>query len=193
MVLLDENPATLIAHVVENFGADSDITALERIQANIRITAEARARKLDAMREEIAALERELAGARAQTAAAEENRAKRDHEKTMMELDREKFTLAREILEADAKIHELHEERARTDEEIARLEEEMSHLEGDKKDETALKLKIYRGLGIELVKDEAGNYTKAVLRKKGERDVQVVKLDGSHSQSYITDYIWDNI
>lgn len=83
----------------------------------------------------------------------------------MMELDREKFALAKEIQEADQKIHELHEEKARIDDDIAKVEEEMEKLEGETKDETALKLKIYRGLGVELVKDEEGNYTKAVLRK----------------------------
>ena len=32
-------------------------------------------------------------------------------------------------------------------------------------DETRLRLKIYRALGIELVEDDMGNYSKAVIRK----------------------------
>jgi kinetochore protein Spc24 len=43
-------------------------------------------------------------------------------------------------------------------------------------DEISLKLKVYRGLGIEIERDDDGEYTKAVVRSGRKGDVHVVNI-----------------
>ncbi|KAG0257486.1 kinetochore-associated Ndc80 complex subunit spc24 [Mortierella polycephala] len=65
-------------------------------------------------------------------------------------------------------------------------EESMS----DKANATAiLRLQIFRGLGIEMLQNDFGEYSKARIRSKN--DVHVVNLDQQLSSHYLTNLIWD--
>jgi len=57
-------------------------------------------------------------------------------------------------------------------------------------DEISLKLKVYRGLGIDIEKDESGEYNKVVIRNGRKGDVHIVNLDGKFSRFFYANYFW---
>jgi len=59
-------------------------------------------------------------------------------------------------------------------------------------DEISLKLKVYRGLGIEIER-ENGEYTKAVIRNGKKGDVHVVNMDNKFSKFFYTNYFWQTL
>ena len=66
-----------------------------------------------------------------------------------------------------------------------------------------LRLKVYRGLGIDLVEDGSGGYTKAVVRmfvlrvqliwvgNAKKKDVHVVNIESKYSRFFYANYLWD--
>jgi kinetochore protein Spc24 len=60
--------------------------------------------------------------------------------------------------------------------------------------EVLLKLKVYRGLGIEVEKDELnGEYSKAVVRNGSKGDVHVINLDQKFSKFFYANYFWGTL
>jgi len=60
--------------------------------------------------------------------------------------------------------------------------------------EVLLKLKVYRGLGIEVEKDELnGEYNKAVVRNGSKGDVHVINLDQKFSKFFYANYFWGTL
>ena len=57
-------------------------------------------------------------------------------------------------------------------------------------DETVLKLKVYRTLGIDVEADAAGVFNKAVVRSAKRGDVHVVDVDPRFSRFYYANYFW---
>lgn len=61
-------------------------------------------------------------------------------------------------------------------------------------DEITLKLKIYRGLGIDIEKDkESGEYHKAVIHNEKKGDVNIVNLDNKFSRYFYANYFWGQL
>jgi len=61
-------------------------------------------------------------------------------------------------------------------------------------DEISLKLKVYRGLGIEVERDPSnGEYTKAVVRNARKGDVHVVNMDSKFSRFFYANYFWSTM
>ncbi|KAG0211676.1 kinetochore-associated Ndc80 complex subunit spc24 [Mortierella sp. GBA30] len=54
-----------------------------------------------------------------------------------------------------------------------------------------LRLQLYRGLGIEMLENEFGEYTRARIRSSSRKDVHVATLGGDLSAFYQTNLIWD--
>lgn len=65
---------------------------------------------------------------------------------------------------------------------------------GQVDDEISLKLKVYRGLGIEVERDrDNGEYTKAVIRNAKKGDVHVVNMDSKFSRFFYANYFWQTM
>lgn len=60
-------------------------------------------------------------------------------------------------------------------------------------DEMSLKLKVYRGLGIDIERDEDGEYSKAVIRNRRRGDVNVVSVDQKFSRFFYANYFWGQL
>jgi kinetochore protein Spc24 len=60
-------------------------------------------------------------------------------------------------------------------------------------DETTLRLKVFRGLGIDLERDEKGAYGKAIVRNGRKGDVCVVNIDEKFSTFFYANYFWDSL
>ncbi|KAF9584925.1 kinetochore-associated Ndc80 complex subunit spc24 [Lunasporangiospora selenospora] len=54
-----------------------------------------------------------------------------------------------------------------------------------------LRLQLYRALGIEMLEDDLGVYTKARIRSKSKNDVHLVKFDDQLSPFYQTNLVWE--
>jgi kinetochore protein Spc24 len=61
-------------------------------------------------------------------------------------------------------------------------------------DETVLRLKVYRSLGIDLEGDGNGGFSKAVIRRGGGRsgrgDVHLVNLQENFTRFFYANYFW---
>lgn len=60
-------------------------------------------------------------------------------------------------------------------------------------DETSLKLKVYRGLGIDIERDEDGEYSKAIIRNSRKGDVNIVNIDSKFSRFFYANYFWQKL
>jgi kinetochore protein Spc24 len=61
-------------------------------------------------------------------------------------------------------------------------------------DEITLKLKIYRGMGIDIEKDkESGEYNKAIIHNEKKGDVNIVNLDNKFSRYFYANYLWQQL
>ncbi|KAF9096278.1 kinetochore-associated Ndc80 complex subunit spc24 [Mortierella sp. AD031] len=75
-------------------------------------------------------------------------------------------------------------------------DEIMLNDEEDVLDDTAhamavLRLQLYRGLGIEMLENELGVYSKARIRSNARNDVHLVKFDDQLSPFFQTNLIWE--
>jgi kinetochore protein Spc24 len=54
-----------------------------------------------------------------------------------------------------------------------------------------LRLQLYKGLGIEMLENELGVYSKARVRSTTRNDVHLVKFDDQLSPYFQTNLIWE--
>lgn len=121
------------------------------------------------------------------------------HASRIVELDTQKFRIAKAASELEIESERLENELANLK---ARLQElEMQGVEGSDasragraaESEVVLKLKIYRMFGIDIQPDEAGNFTKAVIRSSAKGDVHVVDINPKSSRFYYANYFWNTM
>jgi kinetochore protein Spc24 len=60
-------------------------------------------------------------------------------------------------------------------------------------DEISLKLKVYRGMGIDIEKDSDGEYSKAIIRNARKGDVNIVNIDQKFSRFFYANYFWQQL
>ena len=117
------------------------------------------------------------------------------HASEIATLDTQKFRIAKSA-------NDLEIESERLSSQLADLQARLQELElqgvdgGDNArrglidDEISLKLKVFRGLGIDIEKDESGEYNKVVIRNGRKGDVHIVNLDGKFSRFFYANYFW---
>lgn len=119
------------------------------------------------------------------------------HASEIATLDTQKFRIAKTA-------NDLEIESERLSSKLADLQARLQELElqgvdgGDNAkrglvdDEISLKLKVYRGMGIEIER-ENGEYTKAVIRNGKKGDVHVVNMDSKFSKFFYANYFWQTL
>lgn len=61
-------------------------------------------------------------------------------------------------------------------------------------DETTLKLKVYRGLGMDIEKSAGSEeYNRVVVRNGTRGDVHIVNLEGKFSRHFYANYFWETL
>ena len=121
------------------------------------------------------------------------------HASEIATLDTQKFRIAKTA-------NDLEIESERLSSQLADLQSRLQELEqqgvegGDNvkrglvDDEIGLKLKVYRGLGIDIERDsEGGEYNKAIVRNGKEGDVHIVNMDGKFSRFFYANYFWNTL
>lgn len=141
------------------------------------------------------------------------------HAEEIVELDTNKFRIAKAASEYEIESERLESELDMLKERLADLEaqglegDEATRREREADDATmwvlfystsvfawqllmmmnSLRLKIYRSLGIDIEPDEAGNFTKAVIRNSRKGDVHVVNIDSKFSRFFYANYFWSTM
>ncbi|KAF2279238.1 kinetochore protein-like protein spc24 [Westerdykella ornata] len=194
-MLLDEEPAALIAQCTKNFKFDGDRDSLLRISDSLSTLSQFRTHHLNDLHATLQKLSRTH-----QTLVSQHNHTLSQHNPTthaqeILRLDTEKFKIAKQASDLEIEGERLQSELARLGGVLAELEEE--GVEGGERekapdeDATVLKLKVYRTLGIDVEADPTtGLYNKAVIRNAAKGDVHVVNIDPKFSRHFYTNYFW---
>ncbi|KAJ4985065.1 kinetochore protein spc24 [Stagonosporopsis vannaccii] len=194
-MLLDEDPAALIAQCTSHFKIANDTASLLRISDSLSTLSQFRTQHLQSLQSSLAQLSRTH-----QTLSANHNHTLSQHNPTnhaaeILRLDTEKFKIAKQASDLEIEGERLQQERERLAGVAADLEAE--GVEGgerekpENEDATILKLKLYRTLGIDVEADATtGQYNKAVIRNAAKGDVHVVNIDPKFSRHFYTNYFW---
>jgi kinetochore protein Spc24 len=193
-MLLDEDPAALIAQCTSHFKIANDKTSLHRINESLSTLSEFRTQHLRSIQSSLNALNRTH-----QTLSANHNHTLSQHNPTnhaaeILRLDTEKFKIAKQASDLEIEGERLQSDLARLGGVAGELEEE--GVEGGVEprageDATVLKLKLYRTLGIDVEADPTtGEYNKAIIRNATKGDVHVVNIDPKFSRHFYTNYFW---
>jgi kinetochore protein Spc24 len=60
-------------------------------------------------------------------------------------------------------------------------------------DESSLRLKIYRGLNMDVERDSNGEYTKVLMWNANDGKADVVNLDKKLSSFFYANYFWERL
>ncbi|KAI0482858.1 Spc24 subunit of Ndc80-domain-containing protein [Xylariaceae sp. FL0804] len=219
-MLLDEDPATLIHHTINNFNINPDKSAISRIQSSLGSLEQEREKRVRDAESALKKLSRQLGTQQAQyeeLAAAHSSAA---HASEIARLDTQRFRTAKAASDLEAEAERLSSQHADL---AARLQElELLGVDGDLggggdydnnnnnedeaaprgggdpvDDEVLLRLKVYRSLGIDLERDErdggSGEFCKAVVRNDRKGDVHVVNIDKKFSRFFYANYFWSTL
>ncbi|CAI6334118.1 unnamed protein product [Periconia digitata] len=194
-MLLDEDPASLIAQCTSHFKLDSDRASLLRISDSLNTLSSFRQQHLSSLQSTLTRLSRTH-----QTLSSNHNHTLAQHNPTthaaeILRLDTEKFKTAKQASDLEMEGERLEAELARLGNVLGDLE--IEGVEGGEREKTAeedatvLKLKVYRTLGIDVEADPTtGQYNKAVIRNAAKGDVHVVNIDPKFSRHFYTNYFW---
>ncbi len=105
--------------------------------------------------------------------------------KTANDLEIESERLSSQLVDLQARLQEL---------ELQGVDGGDNARRGLVDDEITLKLKVYRGLGVDVEKDrESGEYSKAVIHNGRKGDVNIVNLDNKFSRYFYANYFWQQM
>ncbi|KAE8352531.1 putative kinetochore protein spc24 [Aspergillus coremiiformis] len=198
-MLLDENPGTLIHHTIGNFNIQPDKQAVTRINDSLSTLQQSRELRIQDAESALRKLSRHLHSLNTQHEEAIAAHDSGKHAADMVELDTKKFRIAKAATELEIESERLESELEMLKERLVDLEAQ--GLEGDEgtrrerelDDATILRLKIYRSLGVDIEADDAGNFSKAVIRNSRKGDVHVVNIDPKFSPFFYSNYFWSTI
>jgi len=196
-MLLDEDPATLIHHTIGNFNILPDKLAVSRINESLSTLLQARDLRVREAESALKKLSRTLTTLNNHHAETLSSHSSTAHASEIATLDTQKFRIAKTA-------SDLEIESERLSSKLADLQTKLQEVElqgvdgGDSarrglvEDEILLKLKVYRGLGIEIERED-GEYTKAVIRNGRKGDVHVVNMDSKFSKYFYANYFWQTL
>ncbi|KAF4635872.1 hypothetical protein G7Y89_g2209 [Cudoniella acicularis] len=198
-MLLDEDPATLIQHTIGNFNITPDKLAVGRINESLSALQQARdlqIRETESALKKLARTHTTLTNHHQETISSH---SATTHASEIATLDTQKFRIAK-----TASDFEIESERLASH--LADLQSRLQELElqgnegGDfnksagsaVNDEMALRLKIYRGLGLEAEKEGgSAEYNKVIVRNGKMGEVHIVHLENNFSKFFYANYFWN--
>ncbi|KAI1647938.1 Spc24-domain-containing protein [Daldinia loculata] len=201
-MLLDEDPATLIHHTINNFNIGPDKLAVSRISDSLSTLNQARELRIKEAETSLKKLGRSLNTLQAQHEELTSAHSSSAHASEISRLDTQKFRIAKAVSDLEMEAERLSSQQADL---AARLQElELQGLEGSPEDaakrrdpvddEVLLRLKVYRSLGIDLERDEKdGEFSRAIVRNDRKGDVHVINMDKKFSRFFYANYFWQTL
>ncbi|KAI1478452.1 Spc24-domain-containing protein [Daldinia eschscholtzii] len=201
-MLLDEDPATLIHHTINNFNIAPDKLAVSRIGDSLSTLKQARELRIKEAESSLKKLSRSLNTLQAQHEELTSAHSSAAHASEISRLDTQKFRIAKAVSDLEMEAERLSSQQADL---AARLQElELQGLEGSPEeaakrrdpvdDEVLLRLKVYRSLGIDLERDEKdGEFSRAIVRNDRKGDIHVINMDKKFSRFFYANYFWQTL
>ncbi|TAQ91036.1 hypothetical protein B7494_g648 [Chlorociboria aeruginascens] len=197
-MLLDEDPATLIHHTVGNFNIAPDKFAVSRINESLSTLQQARDLRIREAESALKKLSRTLTTLNNHHNETISSHSSTAHASEIATLDTQKFRIAKSASDLEIESERLSSQLADLQ---ARLQElELQGIDGGDNarrgtvdDEISLKLKVYRSLGVEIERDENGEYSKAVIRSGKKGICNTVNLDNKFSKFFYANYFWQTM
>ncbi|KAI4866271.1 Spc24 subunit of Ndc80-domain-containing protein [Hypoxylon rubiginosum] len=199
-MLLDEDPATLIHHTINNFNIAPDKLAVSRITDSLSTLRQARELRIREAETSLKKLGRSLNTLQSQHEELTSTHSSSAHASEISRLDTQKFRIAKAASDLEMEAERMSSQQADL---AARLQElELQGLEGSPDDarrdpvddEVLLRLKVYRSLGIELERDERdGEFSRAIVRNDRKGDVHVINMDKKFSRFFYANYLWQTL
>ncbi|MCJ1278373.1 kinetochore-associated Ndc80 complex subunit spc24 [Puttea exsequens] len=198
-MLFDEDPAMLVQSTMANFHIDTDKIAIGRINESLLTLQQARELRIREADGALKKLSRSLATMSQQHNETVASQYGIDHASNIVELDTQKFRIAKAASDLEIEGERLEQEMEGLKGQLHELDvqgvegDEMARARREVDDPTILKLKVYRGLGIDVEADNAGSYNKAVIRNTQKGDVNVVNIDPKMSRFFYSNYFWQSM
>ncbi|KAI1409131.1 Spc24-domain-containing protein [Hypoxylon sp. FL1857] len=201
-MLLDEDPATLIHHTINNFNIAPDKLAVSRIGDSLSTLKQARELRIKEAETSLKKLARSLNTLQTQHEELTSAHSSSEHASEISRLDTQKFRIAKAVSDLEMEAERLSSQQADL---AARLQElELQGIEGSPDeaakrrdpvdDEVLLRLKVYRSLGIDLERDEKdGEFSRAIVRNDRKGDVHVINMDKKFSRFFYANYFWQTL
>jgi len=194
-MLLDEDPATLIHHTIGNFNIAPDKFAVSRVNESLTALQQARDLRIRESESALKKLSRTLTTLNSHHQENLSSHSTTTHSSEIATLDTQKFRIAKAAndleIESERLSSQLVDLQARLQElEVQGMDGGDSVRRGLVDDEISLKLKVFRSMGIEIERDERGEYSKAVIRNSRKGDVHVVNVDSKFSRYFYANYFW---
>ncbi|KAF9431809.1 hypothetical protein BGZ76_011674 [Entomortierella beljakovae] len=217
---MEENIIPLILEVASQFQRSGpDVQNIQKAIQDIRETETVRRENINDSRSLLQKMSRDLQLSRSKGSRKHIDPESLKHDTQMYEMDKKKFSIAKSIQNLDQDIASLEAEVQQLRYQSLELDstyksngttngmnnDEYGMLRDDEPvpddtmeilDDTAhatavLRLQLYRGLGIEMLENDLGAYTKARIRSNARNDVRLVKFDDKLSPYFQTNLIWD--
>ncbi|KAI0898536.1 Spc24-domain-containing protein [Annulohypoxylon nitens] len=201
-MLLDEDPASLIHHTINNFNIAPDKLAVSRIGDSLSTLKQARELRIREAESSLKKLGRSLNTLQTQHEELTSAHSSSAHSSEISRLDTQKFRIAKAVSDLEMEAERLSSQQADL---AARLQElELQGLDGSPDDaanrrdpvddEVLLRLKVYRSLGIDLERDEKdGEFSRAIVRNDRKGDVHVINMDKKFSRYFYANYFWQTL
>ncbi|KAI8912238.1 Spc24 subunit of Ndc80-domain-containing protein [Powellomyces hirtus] len=186
-----KDPLEMADHLLEGMNAAQDAALIRSITDLAQRTEDVRAEVVDDARATLKALARQL-----QVAKEAANNPKRQvdvnqHAERMIALDREKYTVAKEMADMEDSIESLESQLDQLDREMRELEREEEVEAQLPPTKEQLTLSIFHGLGIEMQKDENGNYVRCKVRRYASQDIHIQDFADKYSRYFYANLLWD--
>ncbi|KAJ3015167.1 kinetochore-associated Ndc80 complex subunit spc24 [Thoreauomyces humboldtii] len=186
-----EDPINVAHQLLDNLDSRLDASLIRSIQDHMQRTQAVRTELVDDARVTLKALSRRLEADKEVLTNPRRQLDVAQHADRMTDLDRERFTVTREMKEADETIEALEDQ-------LDGLEKEVEMLEREELEEAllpptkeSLSLQVFRGLGIEMQKDEAGNYVRCKVRRYQSQDIHIQEFADKFSRFFYANLLWD--
>ncbi|KAF4551945.1 Spc24 subunit of Ndc80-like protein [Elsinoe fawcettii] len=190
MVLFDEDPVTLIRQTTLNFHTHSDLSCLSRIGTSLSTLRSARSLRLDTQKSKLATLSRQLRSAEQTHSDALEHHDASGHAQEVLRLDTEKFRVAKGVSEVRGECERREGEVRGLRRVVEGFDAVGKREEDGEEDETVLRLRVYRGLGVDVEPDAEGEFRRAVVRSGVKGDVRVINIEEGVGRGFYVGHIW---
>ncbi|KAJ1959545.1 putative kinetochore protein spc24 [Dispira parvispora] len=185
-----EETRSIVQQTMLTLQPSSDVDIVRTINRDFQEATTHWEAQLDKDQELLRALSRKVDLAKADASRSKVGDDGLTHSERLVQLDREKYSMAKHINERETSVNSLNATVERLKEKLAQLEARDVEKELPP-DSTVLKLHIYRSLGIEFVEDATGQINKALVRSASTNDVSAVLVNGSESDYYYANRLWE--
>ncbi|KAJ4488174.1 Spc24 subunit of Ndc80-domain-containing protein [Lentinula aciculospora] len=181
----------VIVEMAAMMDPEDDYNTIVEAEEKVKASRAQREKELEEIHTNLKALSKTLEAAKQSAKRPKSVPSAETHAATVNELDNSKLSLAKSISDAENMLASQEAELAALKEECQNLEHYDPANEHEKDlDGTALRLKIYRGMGFDIAMDDR-NQASNILVRSQTGDVHLIPLNNDQSQAEYTRQLWN--